>query len=107
MTAPCDRRHAGKGSAPSRNEWRRPANPDVPGRETRMRTARDHDLFSKTTSLLLSSTSAGWLGISRGAGGRCAMRVRSRQPWRSHAVLALLGSLLILTVSAASHAMAA
>src|SRR5215472_17164296 len=77
------------------------------GRETRMRTPRDHDLFSTTRSLLLGSTSARWLGIRRGAGGRCAMRARSRQPLRSHAVLTLLGSLLILTVSAASDALAA
>jgi len=35
------------------------------------------------------------------------MRARSRQPLRSHAVLTLLGSLLILTVSAASDALAA
>src|SRR5215472_11154509 len=35
------------------------------------------------------------------------MRLRSRNPLRSHAVLTLLGSLLILTVSAASDALAA
>ena len=72
-----------------------------------MRTARDRDLFSTTRFLLLGSTSAGWLGVSRGAGGRCAIRVRSREPLRSHAVLTLLGGLLILTVSAASDALAA
>src|SRR5262249_24716262 len=62
-TAPCYRRHAGKGSA-HQEMWRRSADADFPWKETHMRTAGDLDLFSKTRSLLLVVAAASGIVIA-------------------------------------------